>query len=429
MEENRTPETPAGTPTPAQLEQIGDYARRQLKPEEVYVFSLVLCDNLVDREYERFPRESLEKLAGLFLGRTGIFDHNPTGEGQTARIFATALEEDPAREAPAGEPYCALRAWAYMVRCPRNADLILEIEAGIKKEVSVGCAVARSVCSVCGADARQAPCAHQKGRTYSGQLCWQDLVEPLDAYEWSFVAVPAQRGAGVTKGAAPGGEAVRKGLRAVAITEHVPHSQNFDPRRMQWEEFPAYNAELDRLIEKYQDQIHVIKGFECEYYPFALENYKMFRDQYGYKLLILGHHTNKDRTADNFAPKGEAKMKQYADEVIEGLRTGLFTFLAHPDVPFCGYIGSADFALEQMGRIFAVCEELGIPVEINANGYRDGRAYPDRRVWELSRQYKLTWLINSDAHEVAHLCDEAGVGGTEAFARELGIPVTEWFDW
>lgn len=138
-------------------------------------------------------------------------------------------------------------------------------------------------------------------------------------------------------------EAVRKGLRAVAITEHVPHSQNFDPRRMQWEEFPAYNAELDRLIEKYQDQIHVIKGFECEYYPFALENYKMFRDQYGYKLLILGHHTNKDRTADNFAPKGEAEMKQYADEVIEGLRTGLFTFLAHPDVPFCGYTGSAGF--------------------------------------------------------------------------------------
>lgn len=163
-------------------------------------------------------------------------------------------------------------------------------------------------------------------------------------------------------------EAVRKGLRAVAITEHVPHSQNFDPRRMQWEEFSAYNAELDRLIEQYRGQIHVIKGFECEYYPFALENYKMFRDQYGYKLLILGHHTNKDRTADNFAPKGEAEMQQYADEVIEGLRTGLFTFLAHPDVPFCGYTGSAEFALEQMGRIFAVCEELGIPVEINANG-------------------------------------------------------------
>ena len=60
-------------------------------------------------------------------------------------------------------------------------------------------------------------------------------------------------------------EAVRKGLRAVAITEHVPHSQNFDPRRMQWEEFPAYNAELDRLIEKCTllHAVHAEDPIEC----------------------------------------------------------------------------------------------------------------------------------------------------------------------
>lgn len=212
METERNLET-GGVPTPAQLEKLNAYARRALKPEEVYVFSLVLCDNQVDRDYERFPRASLEKLAGLFLGRTGIFDHNPSGEGQTARIFDTALEVDPARSAQAGEPYCALRAWAYMVRCPRNADLILEIEAGIKKEVSVGCSVARTECSICGADVRQQPCTHQKGQTYGGLLCWHELVEPLDAYEWSFVAVPAQREAGVTKRAGqPGFDQVRKAL-------------------------------------------------------------------------------------------------------------------------------------------------------------------------------------------------------------------------
>ena len=224
-------------------------------------------------------------------------------------------------------------------------------------------------------------------------------------------------------------EALRKGLKAVAITEHVPHEQNFDPRRMQWEEFPAFNAELDSLIRKYEGKIHVIKGFECEYYPFALEHYRMFRDKYGYKLLILGQHTNRTRTLDNFAPKGEQGLREYADDVIEGLRTGLFTFLAHPDVALCGYYETDAFALEQMKRIFEVCEELKIPVEINANGFRDGRRYPDRQVWELSRNYRLTWLINSDAHLVEHLCDEAGVGGTEAFAKELGIPVTEWFNW
>ena len=224
-------------------------------------------------------------------------------------------------------------------------------------------------------------------------------------------------------------EALRRGLKALAITDHVPHRGNFDPRRMQWEEFAPFNDELDRMKEKYEGQIHLIKGFECEYYPFALEDYRTFREKYGYGLLILGQHTSKDRSQDNFAPKGERELEQYADEVIEGLETGLFTFLAHPDVALCGYHETDAFAVGQMRRIFAACERLEIPVEINANGFRDGRRYPDRQVWEASRDYRLTYLINSDAHYVSDLCDEAGVGGTEAFARELGIAVTEWMDW
>ena len=47
------------------------------------------------------------------------------------------------------------------------------------------------------------------GRTYNGKLCWFLLEEPADAYEWSFVAVPAQREAGVTKGFAEEEEGLR----------------------------------------------------------------------------------------------------------------------------------------------------------------------------------------------------------------------------
>ena len=42
-------------------------------------------------------------------------------------------------------------------------------------------------------------CDHEKGGEYGGKLCYHILDEPLDAYEWSFVAVPAQVNAGVTK--------------------------------------------------------------------------------------------------------------------------------------------------------------------------------------------------------------------------------------
>ncbi|MCI8648796.1 MAG: hypothetical protein HFG20_01620 [Anaerotruncus sp.] len=198
--------------TPEQLALINRFARRELDAQEVYLFSLVLCDNEIDREQERFCADSLEKLAALYVGKTGIFNHDPKGENQTARIFDARVEYDPKRKVAGGENYAVLRAWAYMVRCPKNEDLILEIDAGIKKEVSVGCAVERVVCSVCGTNLREKTCEHRPGQTYNGVRCWRELVEPVDAYEWSFVAVPAQRQAGVTKHFAPE-QVLEKALR------------------------------------------------------------------------------------------------------------------------------------------------------------------------------------------------------------------------
>ena len=192
--------TAEGCPvTAAELEAIARYSRRRLTAEEVYTFPLVLCDNDLDRDHECFTDAALEKLAVLFRGKTGIFDHDPRGEKQTARIYRCAVEEEPGRLNHRGEPYKALRAWAYMVRTAANADLILEIDGGIKKEVSVGCSIGKKVCSICGADRQEATCGHQPGKKYGGRLCYTLLEDPTDAYEWSFVAVPAQPRAGVVK--------------------------------------------------------------------------------------------------------------------------------------------------------------------------------------------------------------------------------------
>ena len=67
------------------------------------------------------------------------------------------------------------------------------------REVSVGCAVEKVVCSVCGQELDR--CPHEKGEEYEGQVCCGILSGATDAYEWSFVAVPAQRKAGVIKSA------------------------------------------------------------------------------------------------------------------------------------------------------------------------------------------------------------------------------------
>ena len=179
-----------GVPTAIQLGAINALAKAELKEEQVYVFSLRLCDDQVDRDFERFDTAALPGLAKLFIGKTGIVDHKWSSENQVARIFAaeTVMED--------GVSY--IKAWAYIRRGGANDEIIADIEAGIKKEISVGCAMGRSVCSICGGE--YGNCGHQKGQYYDGVFCCAILKEPMDAYEFSFVAVPAQVHAGVLKG-------------------------------------------------------------------------------------------------------------------------------------------------------------------------------------------------------------------------------------
>lgn len=188
------------TPTEKELELINTYTRNPLSAEEVYCFNITLCDNEVDRDFERFSVEALEKLAELFVGKTGIADHSMSTANQKARIFSTWLEEDKSKKTSVGETYVALKAKAYMLITESNKDMIEQIEGGIKKEVSVGCSMGSMRCSICSKDMKTHECKHHKGKLYGKKLCHGILEDAKDAYEWSFVAVPAQKNAGVTKG-------------------------------------------------------------------------------------------------------------------------------------------------------------------------------------------------------------------------------------
>ena len=182
-----------------ELELINNYTRKPLKAEDVYTFTVTLCDNEIDRDFECFSKESLEALSNLFVGKTGISDHSMRAKDQAARIYQCYIESDPTKKTSKGEIYTALKAKAYTVITDSTKTLIDEIDGGIKKEVSIGCAVSKITCSICGKDMKAHECSHIKGRRYKGVLCHGIMENPTDAYEWSFVAVPAQRNAGVTK--------------------------------------------------------------------------------------------------------------------------------------------------------------------------------------------------------------------------------------
>lgn len=184
--------------TEEELKLINRYSIKELTSEEVFTFKVAICDNEIDRDYEVFPKATLEKMAGLYVGKTIISNHQNRSENQCARIYATEVI-DGQGTTKNDETYAQLIAHCYMVRTDSNKDLITEISAGIKKEVSVGCSIKTVECSICGANQRETLCKHWPAREYDGKTCYFKLFDPKDAYEVSFVAVPAQPNAGVTK--------------------------------------------------------------------------------------------------------------------------------------------------------------------------------------------------------------------------------------
>lgn len=182
------------------MNDINKFSRKELGPNDVYVFPVSLCNNDIDRDGEQFTVESLNTLSNLFVGKTFIKDHNNQTDNQCGRIFRTSVNAVPEKKNKIGEDFYSLNAMVYVLDNDSNKDLIEDIDAGIKKEVSVGCSVARVVCSICGRDYYRDPeCNHYKGELYNGKTCYAKLEQPIDAYETSFVSVPSQKEAGVTK--------------------------------------------------------------------------------------------------------------------------------------------------------------------------------------------------------------------------------------
>lgn len=204
---------------------INQFSLKTLKPEDVMCFSVVLCDNEVDRDYEKFPDSALEALAKMFVGRTGIKNHSWDMKNQVARLYRVEIEDTKQKNSQ-GERLKQLRGSAYMLRTDENKALIESIEGGIVKEVSIGFSIKKLTCSICGEQFKASwweppKCKndHRKGIEYDGKTCIGLMEEPTDAYEFSFVAVPAQRGAGTSKAFDSNGESIFKMVMSVSLED------------------------------------------------------------------------------------------------------------------------------------------------------------------------------------------------------------------
>ena len=300
------------------LAKIQQFSRRELLPEEIYVFNVDLCNNDVDRDYEKFSVETLKQMAELFVGKTGIFDHSMKSTDQTARIFDAFVEKVNGKKTADGEDFYSLKAKAYMLNNEENKSLIDSIEAGIKKEVSVSCSVDKAYCSICHTDRKRAACEHRKGKMYGDRLCFNILTDATDAYEFSFVAVPAQREAGVTKSFS-----VKEEAEMQDIVKMISQGDEITLSKSQTNELYSYIEGLKQeaeLGEAYKKKLikQVVDLFKSAFPKMDEALFVSVASVMTSKELLgfcdgMKKSLNESKIKPQLAVKAETKMNDYSD--------------------------------------------------------------------------------------------------------------------
>ncbi len=224
-------------------------------------------------------------------------------------------------------------------------------------------------------------------------------------------------------------KAIERGLDTLGFSDHCPmvfpsgHESRF---RVPVGLLPDYIETLLALREEYKDRIEILIGFELEYYPALFTSTLDMLSRYRYDYLIMGQHfvNNEEGEIYNSVPfENEDKLERYVCQVLEGMSTGRFLYLAHPDV--IGFSGDADIYYKHMRRMCEELKRMDIPLEFNLLGFEEGRIYPSERFFSIAKEVGNDVIIGCDAHEVRTVAEPSTVRDAEEFLGRLGItPIT-----
>lgn len=223
--------------------------------------------------------------------------------------------------------------------------------------------------------------------------------------------------------------ALKRGLKILGFSDHSPYifpGEYYSRFRMRMGKLDGYVETVLALREKYRDQLEIPLGLELEYYPGLLPQLlPVLRDK-PIEYLLLGQHFVGDEIGEHYSgrPTGEeAILRRYCTQVCDAMHTGLFTYLAHPDLFY--FVGDRKVYQRHMRKIIREAKNCGIPLEINLLGLKEGRNYPDRLFWELAAEEGCKVVLGCDAHQPQSLSDTAVENKALEMVRELGLELLE----
>lgn len=223
--------------------------------------------------------------------------------------------------------------------------------------------------------------------------------------------------------------ALQGSLKTLGFSDHTPYwfpGDHYTHMRMRPEQLMEYADTVRALQKTYADKLDIRLGLEVEYYPaFFPDLLPRLRDA-GIEYILLGQHWCGNEIGEPYngrPTRDETLLAGYCDQVIEAMETGLFTYVAHPDL--LHFVGDDKVYTRHVQRLCKAAKGCNMPLEINLLGLREDRQYPKRLFWEMAAEENCTVVIGSDAHRPCDVVDRETENNALTMIKELGLAYQE----
>ena len=196
--------------------------------------------------------------------------------------------------------------------------------------------------------------------------------------------------------------AIEAGVRKLGFSDHTPYffpGDYYSRFRMYPDQLDDYARCVLACRDAYADRIEIHLGLEAEYYPDLFrELIPAARDQ-GVEYLLLGQHYIGNEIGDQYsgwATGDKDHLIRYCNQVADAMYTGIFTYLAHPDL--IHFTGDTKLYREHARTVCRAAKDCGVPLEVNLLGLREDRHYPNIEFWQVAAEENCSVVLGCDAH-------------------------------
>ncbi|MBQ9114226.1 MAG: histidinol-phosphatase [Clostridia bacterium] len=225
-------------------------------------------------------------------------------------------------------------------------------------------------------------------------------------------------------------KAIEAGIKTLGFSDHAPYLfpdtdfQSFF--RMKQDEIELYADTVRSLAKEYEKDIRILCGFELEYYPDYHKEEIQFLQSVKPDYLILGQHflgneLNNQPVHNRLKTDGE--LSAYVTQVLAGLTTGDFLYLAHPDIAGANY--SPEAVEREYTRLCKGAKRMGIPLELNFLGLRTNRCYPNEAFLKIAAKVGNEIVFGLDSHEPESVNDPTTLQKAHELVDKFGLKLIE----